>query len=1146
VTVSMRVLSVGEGFRYLLKSVTVGDAERRLGDPLTRYYAEKGTPPGYWLGRGVASFGSGQLADGELVTEDHLRLLLGLGCDPITGNPLGRAYPRYESPAPSSDDRRPSRRRAVAGFDFTFSVPKSVSILWAIADARTQSAIVRAHHDAIADVVNLLEREIAVTRVGSDAGDGSVAQMDVDGVAATAYDHYDSRSGDPQLHTHVVIANKVRAVHDGRWRTLDGRPLHAAVVALSEHYNSVLADRITNALGLGWERRERGDGRSEAFELALVNEGLVQAFSSRSQDIDIETDRLIDSYRMRHGRDPSLRMIIKLRQQATISTRPEKELRSLAELTAEWRAAADDILGAESTSWASRTLAGSTAVASTHAEDLALSTIETIANGVVEEVQQKRSVWRYWNLHAEASRQLAERRFATTGDREKVLGLVVDAALHTSIRLTPPEFAPSPSELRRGDGTSRLRPHRAEWYSSARILEAEDRLLDLASAIDAPVVQPPLVDEAFTRGPRDGITIGADQADAIRAIAASARRVDLLVGPAGTGKTTTLRALRSAWEDAHGDGSVVGLAPSAAAADVLAGELEINTENTAKWLWEHAHSGWSLRTGQLVIVDEASLAGTLTLEAIASHAAEVGAKILLVGDPAQLGAVEAGSAFRMLVRHREDHAKLTGVRRFSAEWEAQASLRLREGDATVLEEYERHGRIEQGSGEEVLDAAHRAWRADWLSGRRTVLIADTNEAVTELNVRARRDRLLLGEVDATEAVRLRDGVQAGRGDLVVTRQNDRRLRAGSDWVRNGDRWTIDRVHPDGSLTLSRLGSSRGLLRLPATYVAAHLDLGYAVTVHRAQGSTVDSAHAVVLSGTTTREAFYVAMTRGRRSNIAYVAVDRDALEAHQRDDDDGRAVLAEVLSRTSVEPSARETVATEQDRWGGIAQIAGEYDTIATSAQRPRWLALLARVGVELAQGSAEDEFPTLAAALRRAEARGLDIESAVRDLARERGDLEVADLTARLNRDAARRATPNRTQPGFVAGLIPRARGLMSQDDAEALEARAALIESRATALVTEATGQGAPWILSMGQPPSEIEAKKRWTASAVTIAAYRDRYGIVSALPLGGRPESKAQEFDRDRARLALHEARALGTTNRGRQGVGSSSRGPRTPSL
>ncbi len=1143
-TVSMRVLSAGEGFRYLLKSVAVGDTQRLLSEPLTRYYVEKGTPPGYWLGKGVTSFGSGKVTAGETVTEEQLRLLLGLGCDPVTGAPLGRAYPRYDSLAPA-DDQRPSRRRAVAGFDFTFSVPKSVSVLWAIADAQTQSEIVRAHHGAIAEVVNLLEREIAVTRVGSDAGDGSVAQMDVEGVAATAYDHYDSRSGDPQLHTHVVIANKVRAVHDGRWRTLDGRPLHAAVVALSEHYNSVLADRITNSLGLEWERRERGDGRSAAHELAIVGEGLVQAFSSRSQDIDIETDRLIDSYRLSHGRDPSLRMIIKLRQQATISTRPEKELRSLAELTARWRAAADDMLGTESTSWASRKLAGSNAFASMRADDIALSTIETIARNVVEEVQHKRSAWRYWNLHAEASRQLAEPRFATTDDREKVLRLVVDAALRTSIRLTPPELAPSPSELRRGDGTSRLRPHRAEWYSSARILEAEDRLLDLASAIDAPVVQPPVVDEALTRSLRDGITIGADQADAIRAIATSARRVDLLVGPAGTGKTTTLRALRSAWEDAHGDGSVVGLAPSAAAADVLAGELEIDTENTAKWLWEHAHSGWSLRAGQLLIVDEASLAGTLRLEAIASHAAEVGAKILLVGDPAQLGAVEAGSAFRMLVRHHEDHAKLTEVRRFSAEWEAQASLRLREGDATVLEEYERHGRIEQGSGEEVLDAAHRAWRTDWLSGRRTILIADANEAVTELNIRARRDRLILGEVDATETVRLRDGVQAGRGDLVVTRQNDRRLRAGSDWVRNGDRWTINRVHPDGSLTLSRLGSSRGLLRLPASYVAAHLDLGYAVTVHRAQGSTVDSAHAVVLSETTTREAFYVAMTRGRRSNIAYVAVDRDAFEVHQRDDE-GRAVLADVLSRTSVEPSARETVATEQERWGGIAQIAGEYDTIATSAQRPRWLALLARVGVELAQGSAEDEFPTLAAALRRAEARGLDIERAVRDLASERGDLEVADLTARLNHDAARRATANGIQPGFVAGLIPRARGLMSQDDAEALEARAALIERRAAALVTEATGQGAPWILAMGLPPSEIEAQKKWTASAVTIAAYRDRYGIVGALPLGGRPESKAQEFDRDRARLALHEARALGTTNRGRQGVGSSSRGPRTPSL
>lgn len=118
-------------------------------------------------------------------------------------------------------------RRAVAGFDYTFSVPKSASVLWAVADAGTQALIAQAHHAAIAEVVAFIEHEVATTRVGATRPDGSAAQVDVTGVIATAFDHYDSRAGDPHLHTHVVISNKVKTEQDGKWRSLDGRLMHA-------------------------------------------------------------------------------------------------------------------------------------------------------------------------------------------------------------------------------------------------------------------------------------------------------------------------------------------------------------------------------------------------------------------------------------------------------------------------------------------------------------------------------------------------------------------------------------------------------------------------------------------------------------------------------------------------------------------------------------------------------------------------------------------------------------------------------------------------------------------------------------------------------------------------------------------------------
>ena len=175
--------------------------------------------------------------------------------------------------------------------------------------------------------------------------------------------------------------------------------------------------------------------------------------------------------------------------------------------------------------------------------------------------------------------------------------------------------------------------------------------------------------------------------------------MDVLVGPAGAGKTLALGGLRRAWETTYGSGSVIGLAPSAAAAAVLAGDLGIGTEITAKWVHEHVKGRWDLTAGQLVIVDEASLAGTLTLDLLASHAAEVGAKVLLAGDPAQLAAIDAGGAFGMLVRDRNNQPdgdgvpELVDIHRFMNMWEKTASLHLRRGDTDVIDVYDEHGRI---------------------------------------------------------------------------------------------------------------------------------------------------------------------------------------------------------------------------------------------------------------------------------------------------------------------------------------------------------------------------------------------------------------------------------------------------------------------
>lgn len=1123
----MRVMSAGHGYRYLLQSVAVGDGDRALSTPLTGYYAEVGNPAGWWLGGGLSALGDGAPVVRSVVTEVQLQLLIGQGRHPVTGAPLGRAYSVFTEGTQGA-------RKAVAGFDFTFSVPKSASVLWAVADVPTQAVIVAAHHRAVAHVVAFMEREVAATRVGAGDGTGAVAQMDVTGLVATAFDHFDSRAGDPHLHTHVVVSNKVQTLVDGKWRALDGRPMHAAVVALSEMHEALFADELTRTLGVTWEARDHGRDRNPGWDIRGVPATLIEAFSSRSSQINASTDELIDRYAAEHGRRPGPATIVKLRQQATLTTRPEKHLRSLTELTGRWRERASTILAGDAMRWA-RSITAEETPPLLQSGDLAEAVIVGLGRDVVEAVGEKRSTWRRWNLAAEAARQSMGLRFATATDREVVVGRIVLEAERASLRLTPPELASTPSLFQRADGTSRFRPTHSIMYSSQRLLAAEDELLALSRTTSAPNVNLALLNRLPRGGTRDGQQLGAEQLEALTSIVTSGRVVDVLVGPAGSGKSTAMRRLRQLWEAQHGTGSVVGLAPSAAAAAVLGAELGIGAENTAKWLHDHAAGGPGFRKGQLVIVDEASLAGTVALERIAGIAAAAEAKLLLVGDAAQLQAVDAGGAFALLVSDRDDPPTLTTVHRFTHEWEKAASLELRDGDPAAIEAYQRADRIVGGDSDAVIGSAYRAWQADMGAGRTSVLIAEAGETVRELNLRARDDRVRAGAVAAGEALVLHDGTPMSAGDTVITRRNDRRLRTGKSWVRNGDRWTVTAVRSDGSVAVRDTGRRRGgIVVLPAAYVAAHVELGYAITAHRAQGITVDTAHAVI-TASSTRESLYVAMTRGRDSNIAYVATDRpdDAHIAPHPADDRGttaRSVLAGVLAHVGAEQSAHATLRAEQDAWSNIAQLAAEYDTIATAAQHDRWVALIRSSPLTAAQADAvvgSDAFGPLAATLRRAEAGHHDVHALFPRLVAVRGFDDAADiaavLDARLARATARPAGSGRTarRPLLIAGLIPEAVGGMDADMRQALDERRHLIEQRATSLADAAIRAHEPWTRVFSPAPRDLQRAAEWRRQVQIVAAYRDRYAITGSRPLGIPTDSLTQRRDAAHAATALAHA-------------------------
>ncbi|MBC7592379.1 MAG: hypothetical protein H7288_00275 [Kineosporiaceae bacterium] len=364
------------------------------------------------------------------------------------------------------------------------------------------------------------------------------------------------------------------------------------------------------------------------------------------------------------------------------------------------------------------------------------------------------------------------------------------------------------------------------------------------------------------------------------------------------------------------------------------------------------------------------------------------------------------------------------------------SLGLRQDDTESIDLYAAHDRLLDGDAEAMTDAAYAACKADIRPGRSTVLISDSNEGVAALNVRARTELILEGRVDALREVALHDGTRAAVGDTVITRRNDRRLYASRSWVRNGDRWAVIGVHRNGSVEVRRQGRRWGsTVLLPASYVAEHVELGYAVTSHRAQGITTDTAH-VVVAASMPRENLYVAMTREREANTAYVAVDRpDAAHVGPRPGDaadvTARSILCGILQHVGAELSAHEMLAAEQDAWGSVAQLAAEYETLAAAAQHDRWASLVRACGLSSGQASdviKSDAFGPLTAELGRAEAHFVDVASLLPRVVAARGFEDAQDIAAVLRARVAtvvsRDTGAGRTRRALrlVAGLIPRA----------------------------------------------------------------------------------------------------------------------------
>ncbi len=914
-------LAAGSGYEYLTRQVAALDATGRGHTSLADYYTAKGEAPGQWWGAGLAGVG---LLPGDEVTAEQMRLLFGAGLHPTSGVKLGRAFAVFTNPASPFEtelDRRsmdwlrrhpaatmvssqvrdelrtalgvewfaerygrvPSgpqelhafitkaksrSRTPVAGFDVTLSPPKSVSALWAIADPRLAARIRAVHTAAVTDTLAEAERRVLFTREGH----GGARHVPVRGMIAARFDHRDSRAGDPDLHTHVAIANKVQTLA-GDWKAIDASVLFAAKVTMSEMYLTSLTARLRD-LGLSMVPVGK-DGKRPVYEIAGLEPALLALWSSRRRDVEDRSAELVERFEADHERPPTPTEKLNLGQQATLETRPGKhQARSEAEQRRSWATEATTVL---------RSLGPGHSLPDTlrrvwrqtPAEPPAVDPawIARTAQRVISIVESERASWTSWNVRSEALRQVRAAAISL-GQTQAVVDRVVEHAL--SDRLSVPirttrTMPVEPDLLLRPDGTPVYEEPAATRYTSQRILWAERRLVDTAARTGGRAADQNSVTLALLQSMANREALNAAQQALVRGMATSGLRLQLAMAPAGTGKTTAMRALATAWTTSGG--TVLGLAPSAAAAEQLRQQLgdRAVADNLAKLAWaiqHHEPLAKHVGPSTLVVIDEAGMADTLTLDHIVSWCLDQGASIRLIGDDQQLGAIGAGGVLRDIA-HTHGALRLDEVLRFTDPAEADASLALRSGDAGAIGYYLDHRRIHAIDPDTATSRVLAAWAADRKAGLDALMLAPTRDQVAQLNAAARTARLA-GRRHGRETG-LADGNRASAGDVILTRRNNRTLASGETaWVRNGDRWQVTAVQRDGSLDVQHL-RNHNRLTLPAGYVAESVELGYATTIHSAQGVTADTCHGL-LTGTESRQLAYTMLTRGRQANHAWVLV----------------------------------------------------------------------------------------------------------------------------------------------------------------------------------------------------------------------------------------------------------------------------------
>lgn len=728
-----------------------GDNAIKPSDP-TAYYTASGNPPGVWIGSAARLLGG---TPGTTASSRTVRSLINERRDPSTGRYLG------DTTLADGD----SGRAPVAGFDLTTRQPKSVSILWAFSDADTRRRIDQCLDRAAQMTIDYFEHAVASTR----AGQAGVASVACDGVAGFVFDHYDSRDGDPQPHKHIVISNRVRRSQDGVWTALDGRKVYASAVEISEYHENLLQDLLTKEFGWAWTTRPARGTQAVIQEVDGVPQELIDAFSGRHSQIQAKVDQRVRQEEQQTGRKVGPRRRAQIDLEVWRETRKAKPKiqPSLDEKRRHWY----DKLGRVAPGIQIDTMLRDVnarhdqpiTVDAAGRQDAArlliaqLADREQVRGGAgawldmnaeraTEAVSQAHTTWKATNIRAESQRLLRTVRLDPT-QRLTACNAIADEATSRCVKLTPtryrlPDGAAGDPTIALHDGRTVFDDPELDKYTTQDILDAEQLMIDAFDRPQTGGYAPGAGKAWLTAWSRQaeqegGHPLAADQLDAAAYALENPRLAGAIIGPAGTGKTTTMNAVTRAWEAAHGPGSILGLATSHKAVNELHASIGCQSMTIARLLAmsgeddtrdqecrEHeliqrltrendprerirlriqlagihaSRQAGVIKPGQLVIIDEAGMVDTRVLARITGLAAQAGAKIIMTGDPKQLDSVSgAGGMLGWADRH-DACRRLSSIWRFTAKpdkwardpqgaasarrWagESQATLRLRDG-----------------------------------------------------------------------------------------------------------------------------------------------------------------------------------------------------------------------------------------------------------------------------------------------------------------------------------------------------------------------------------------------------------------------------------------------------------------------------------